>query len=543
MKFGFYNSNTRLTFASILHDSTGGRTAFKLILLTLVLSLTACSSENSSYAVIDFTVDNNSLEWVPGSFQPAANFQDKCASPRTGSSFTDTQGTTLDENNWLRSWSNDTYLWYDEIIDQNPALFDTLEYFDLLKTNAVTPSGTPKDKFHFALDTEAWEQLSQSGVSAGYGAQWAILSGSPPRQIVVAYTEPDSPATRAPANLVRGTEILAVNDINVDIASASQLNTALFPDLVGESHFFTVRFPDGTQSRFSMTSTSVTSDPVQNVSVIPAGSDSVGYMLFNDHIATAEEELGDAVRILAAANIDDLVLDIRYNGGGFLAIASQLAYMIAGDTATRGKYFEATRFNDKHLITDINDQPITPFPFIDTTIGLSAIPSGQPLPTLDLSRVFVLTGPGTCSASESIINGLRGINVDVIQIGSTTCGKPYGFYPADNCGTTYFTIQFKGENALGFGDYGDGFSPANTIGSMGTSIPGCSVRDDFSKALGDSTEQRLAAALNYRLTSNCPTPTATGERTISGLPTESNLSAIDGDTPKSPWLENRILSR
>ena len=62
----------------------------------------------------------------------------------------------------------------------------------------------------------------------------------------------------------------------------------------------------------------------------------------------------------------------------------------------------------------------------------------QPLPTLDLSRVYVLTSAGTCSASEAIINGLRGVGVQVIQIGGTTCGKPYGFYPPDNCGTTYF---------------------------------------------------------------------------------------------------------
>ncbi len=67
--------------------------------------------------------------------------------------------------------------------------------------------------------------------------------------------------------------------------------------------------------------------------------------------------------------------------------------------------------------------------------------------------MFVLTGPNTCSASESIINALQGVDVEVIQIGSTTCGKPYGFYPQDNCGTTYFSVEFKGVNAKGFGDY------------------------------------------------------------------------------------------
>jgi hypothetical protein len=73
--------------------------------------------------------------------------------------------------------------------------------------------------------------------------------------------------------------------------------------------------------------------------------------------------------------------------------------------------------------------------------------------------VFVLTSADTCSASESIVNGLRGAGVTVHLVGSTTCGKPYGFYPQDNCGTTYFAIQFQGVNFLGFGDYADGFTP------------------------------------------------------------------------------------
>jgi hypothetical protein len=151
----------------------------------------------------------------------------------------------------------------------------------------------------------------------------------------------------------------------------------------------------------------------------------------------------------------------------------------------------------------------------------------------------VLTGGGTCSASESIMNGLRGIGVEVIQIGSTTCGKPYGFYPLDNCGTTYFTIQFRGVNDAGFGDYADGFSPANAAGP-GADIPGCSVADDFTRQLGDPAEGRLAVALNYRDTGNCPAPsgvTAPGSLGKLTLP----LDAAEPVVPKSIWQTNRIL--
>ena len=149
---------------------------------------------------------------------------------------------------------------------------------------------------------------------------------------------------------------------------------------------------------------------------------------------------------------------------------------------------------------------ITPTLFHSTAQGFST-PSGQALPSLNLTRVFVLTSAETCSASEAIMNGLRGVNVQVIQIGSTTCGKPYGFYPPDNCGTTYFSIQFRGVNDQGFGDYTDGFSPNNTAGTtFGYKIPGCSVADDFNHALGDPNEGRLSQALAYRAGGSCTVP-------------------------------------
>ena len=180
-------------------------------------------------------------------------------------------------------------------------------------------------------------------------------------------------------------------------------------------------------------------------------------------------------------------------------------------------------------------QPITPLPFYSTTQGFSTT-AGQPLPSLNLLRVFVLTGPDTCSASESIINSLRGIGVPVVQIGSTTCGKPYGFYPQDNCGTTYFSIQFRGVNALNFGDYADGFSPANAPVLTNAVVPGCSVADDFTHALGDPAEARLAAALGYRTSTSCPP--ATG---LARLASASKLSAVDGLLPASPLRQLRIM--
>jgi C-terminal processing protease CtpA/Prc len=567
---GQHNFVTRTTTAdpylSTVHEVFTAPTTLTEGLYAQVFLWTA-DNRNSQidFGEITLTVrgqtSDSSSEWMPGVFLDADIFYAQCELPRnginpaTGSPFPDVQGTTTDENNFLRSFSNDTYLWYSEIIDRDPSLIDdTLAYFDLLRTTEPTPSGAPKDKFHFTYDTDEWYRLSQSGVSAGYGAVWALLAVSPPREIVVAYTEPNSPAVAPAVNLVRGEEIISVDGVAVVDGDAAVLNSAFWPDAAGETHTFVVHNPDTMTNRtVTMTSEIITSAPVQGVDIIntPTG-DVVGYMVFNDHIATAEQALIDAVNQLNASDggqgIDDLVLDIRYNGGGYLAIASQFAYMIAGNAATAGRTFELLQFNDKHPVTNpITGRAISPTPFYSQTLGppFNGGAAGQPLPTLDLPRVFVLTGSGTCSASEAIMNSLRGVDVEVIQIGSTTCGKPYGFYPQDNCGTTYFTIQFRGVNEKNFGDYTDGFSPDNTPANQaGTVVPGCSVADDFSKQLGDPTEERLAVALAYRDGSACPAASGLAPDALnkSGTPsTSAEVKSQEVIVPKSPWHTNRIM--
>ncbi|HKI73176.1 MAG TPA: S41 family peptidase [Pseudomonadales bacterium] len=485
--------------------------------------------------------------FTPGVFAPASNFKDRCANPRsgvnpsTGARWPDIQGTTTDENNWLRSWSNDIYLWYSEIQDADPSKYSTPTYFDLMKTMATTSTGVPRDKFHFTYDTNTWLAFSQGGPTAGYGATFTLINSSPPREVVVAYTEPNTPATSLSVQLARGATILKVDGVDVVNGSdTATLNAGLFPAASGETHTFTILDLGASTSRdISMTSTDITETPVEDVKVLDLGGQPVGYMVFNDHIKTAERELIDAISQFKSAGVVDLILDLRYNGGGYLDIANELSYMIAGSTAS-GQTFEQLQFNDKHPNVDpFTGQALTPTLFHTTAVGFTSnVQSGSPLPTLNLSRVFVITGPDTCSASESIINSLRGIGVEVDEIGTDTCGKPYGFYPVDNCGTTYFTIQFRGINAAGFGDYTDGFSPQNATGQGSVPLPGCAVADDYTHALGDTTESRLAATIQYRADGSCPTASARRSLTESGV---SPLAAVDGHTVKPLWLQNRIL--
>jgi len=464
-----------------------------------------------------------------------------CAAPRAavtvdadGHPYGDVQGTVADEKAWVRAYIDQTYLWYQDVRALSASTLDPtryatpVAYFGALKSSAVTASGKARDRFHFTYDTPTWIALSRSGQSFGYGFEIALLSSTPPRQAIVAFTEPGTPAIAA--SIARGAQILSVDGVDLvndgTQAGVDILNAGLFPTAAG-THTFTLRdLGSSTTRSVTLGASTLTSTPVQNIKTLPAPNNQVGYMLFNDHIATSEVQLIDAINTLKTAGVTDLVIDIRYNGGGYLDIASELAYMVAGPAQTSGKFFERLGFNDQNPFGLTDAQRTTPF----QTVGLDFVKgttANQPLPYLGLSRVYVLTGSGTCSASESIINGLRGAGVTVIQIGTTTCGKPYGFFPQDNCGVTYFAIQFQGVNQLGFGDYADGFAPT------------CTVGDDFNHALGDPAEARLAMALGHRNTGTCtPASSSGGLAKIQSV--RSTGEIVEPRLVRSPLRENRF---
>ena len=454
-------------------------------------------------------------------FAPTSTLQGLCVDPRSDPAYGDNQGTLTSEKAWVRSYVDETYLWYNEVPDVSPVPYATAaDWFDALKTPAKTASGRAKDRFHFWYDTPTWEGLQQ-GTGAGYGWELAALATAPPRKFFIAYSEASSPAGQA--GIVRGAQILSVD--GVDLVSGSDVNTlnaGLFPSDVGEQHVFSI-LDLGAQTPRTVTLTSavVNSLPVNTVATLNTGTGKVGYILFNDHNYPAEGELATAIRQLKNAGISDLVLDLRYNGGGLLYIASQLAYMIAGPQSS-GKIFEKLTFSDKRS-AETND-PNNTFPFIDTTSGQQGTGTsvGTLLPSLGFNRVYVLTSGSTASASEAIINSLQGIGITVIRIGTTTYGKPYGFRPMDNCGDTYFSVEFKGTNNVGYGDYDDGFAPT------------CTVADDFNHALGDPAEARLAAALAYRATGSCPAGSAAGSVLEKSLVAEPTLF-------HTPVRDNRIL--
>ena len=156
--------------------SLAARVARWVLPLAAVVALSGCGGGGGGSG--DTATSANGLAggastWTPGFFDPPANFAAMCASPRSGidpyteKPYPDRQGTTLDENNWLRSWTHQLYFWYDQVQDVNPAGYTTPDYFQLMKTMETTSSGAPVDRFHFTYPTSVWESMSESGEEIG----------------------------------------------------------------------------------------------------------------------------------------------------------------------------------------------------------------------------------------------------------------------------------------------------------------------------------------------------------------------------------------
>lgn len=330
-----------------------------------------------------------------------------------------------DQKRFVRAYLDESYLWYREIRDVDPARYSSVpDYFDALLVRTPDANGLPKDRYSTVLPTGSAQDVRKDHTDA-------------------------VPVTRV------------------------------------------LRSPEGRRT---------------------------GYIQFNDHESGAQDDLITAFRELRDGGVQDLVLDLRFNSGGFLYVALAAASMIAGPSA-EGRVFEQLRYNDKR-------QAETAASTLSFSSRLqfqeTQYASGSRLPQLDLPRVYVLTSGQTCSSSESIVNGLRGIDLQVVLVGDTTCGKPYGFRRRDNCGYAYFPIEFQGANAKGFGDYSAGFAPT------------CRVAEDPDAAAGSTRDPLLNAALFHIDNGSCPAASA---RTAQS----SSAPAATVRTPSRPAWSGRLL--
>ncbi len=224
--------------------------------------------------------------------------------------------------------------------------------------------------------------------------------------------------------------------------------------------------------------------------------------MFQSFIENSEEELNIAFKEFNDEGIDELILDLRYNGGGRLDIANHLASLITGNE-NKDEIFSKFQHNNKYSQLDS-----------EKVYKLSS-----PLNRLvGMSRIFVITSEDTASASEAVINSLKPyFNNDVILIGTATHGKPVGMYSFKFYDLVLAPISFKVNNANGEGGYFDGIQPD------------CISEDDLSQVFGNEEEGSLEAALYYIEKGECPTvPAASAVRRRSVINKDENFNGLKG---------------
>jgi hypothetical protein len=377
-----------------------------------------------------------------------------------------------DDKSWLCGYMAEWYFWYATSPTPEPAAYATLDsYFDAL----LFPGDAtfPADSYSYYESTASFNQFFGDGESLGYGLFVAGLEveGRPDLPLRVRYIEPRSDA--AFKGLQRGEQILTINGVPASTYIADNDFSVLTPAVSGETLALVVRGAGGDRS-VTLVANVYALTPVSIYGVVTSpGGRRMGYVLVKDMISQVNAPIETAFAQFRAQGVQEAVLDLRYNGGGLVSVGATLASYVGGARSS-GQDYARLLYNDQRAA--INNQ---------------AFRFTNPISALGLSRVYVLTGARTCSASEQVINGLRPF-VNVVQIGDTSCGKPVGFLPKPYNGNTYSVVNFESVNQLNQGRYFDGLAP------------NCSVADDLGHALGSPTEGLLAAAMQHADTGACP---------------------------------------
>ncbi len=443
---------------------------------------------------------------APSALLSAALVLAACGGGGGVSSTTDVTSTACSvpaQKDWLRDYMAEWYFWYLQSPSPDPASFASVDnYFGALLFAGDTTF--PRDRYSGSSTTAAFNQFFEEGKTLGYGAFVAGLevAGRPDLPLYVRYVEASSDA--ALRGVQRGDEILSANGRSTaDILRASDFS-AFTPSQPGDTLALRLRSAAGgapSERSVTLTASNYPLAPVSGANVVTlANGKTMGYLFVKDMVSQTAPGLAAAFGQFRGAGVSELVLDLRYNGGGFVSVAGNLASYIAGSVG-EGRIFTSLVFNDKRGASN-NSQ----------------VAFSSPGPALNLRRVFVLMGSRTCSASELVVNGLRGVGIDVVTVGATSCGKPVGFLPQAHCGTTFSVVNFESVNALGQGRYFNGITAQ------------CAALDNPIQALGSQADNLMVAARAVAVGGTCVAGSAaavpTERRTLSAR-LRSTTSELD----------------
>jgi hypothetical protein len=216
-----------------------------------------------------------------------------------------------------------------------------------------------------------------------------------------------------------------------------------------------------------MTKGTIVINSVQYSTIYPKGGKKIGYLVFSDFLGSSVKELNTVFDDFLSGGVTDMILDLRYNGGGTLDCADSLVAMLAGKP-NKDKVYNTLVYNNKHVRSGYS-----------STIGLKSN-------SIQLDKLLMITTSSTASASELVISGLKPY-LNMKLIGSTTHGKPVGMNIAGNTklNIAVAPISFRNVNSQGYSDYFDGI-PVDFV-----------VKDNVTQDWGNLSDACLTAALNY----------------------------------------------
>jgi carboxyl-terminal processing protease len=328
--------------------------------------------------------------------------------------------------------------------------------------------------------------------------------------IRVKYVYPGSPADVK--GLKRGYQITAINGrtgtgltYDGDGGAGTNVNFLVNAYSNSKTITLTLKKPDNTTFDVTMATGSYTVNPVLTSKVIDEGNGKkIGYIVFNSFTSkdNAKPRIDAAFNTFAGQGVTDLVVDLRYNGGGYVETAQYLSNVIAPTSQNNNPMFsyyftknmvdgKATILKNQVRKDTKTNEVYTYFDFDYTVAGNTEKFSKTDVPTtLNLNNVFFIVTGSTASASELTINNLLPV-MPVKLIGTTSYGKPVGFFDIDINKYQMYIPQFETKNSAGNGGYYAGMTPGSTT------YPGKLAGDDVSKDFGDPTEALLSYAINY----------------------------------------------
>ncbi len=372
-----------------------------------------------------------------------------------------TNCSVASQNLYVRDALNDLYLWYQFLPTVSPTSFSSPEaYLDAVRYRPID------NTYSYITTAAANDAFYDESQFIGFGLSTQIVGDA----MYVAAVFDGSPALEA--GLDRGSKITVINGQSVagQIANGT-IGSAFGASEIGIQSSIVFLTRNGTRREASMTKRLVTIPTVSLTSVFEVDGRKIGYLHFRNFVRPSYDALDRAFQALQDSGATDLVLDLRYNGGGLVDVAVHLASLIGG-SLTSGQVLAVFDHNDKNRR-------------LNTTLRFE-----NPAQTLNLKRLAVITTRASASASELVINSLRPY-IPVAVIGETTYGKPVGQYGIPFCTKVLAPVAFALRNADGQGDYFEGLTPT------------CGAADDITHELGDVKESSFAEAIAYLRTGRC----------------------------------------